>query len=66
LAELLLYSAGAKARVVDAQPMGFWDLWFPSAVEVVTGRGDFVVEVVDAGGGGFDCAVAMVVAEVID
>jgi hypothetical protein len=35
-------------------------------VEVVAGRGDFVVEVVDVGGGGFDCAVAMAVAEVID
>jgi hypothetical protein len=46
--------------------MGFWDLWCPSAVEVVAGRGDFVVEVVDAGGGGFYCAVAMAVEEVID
>jgi hypothetical protein len=46
--------------------MGFWDLWCPSMVEVVVGRGDFVVEVVDMVGGRFDCAVAMAVAEVID
>jgi hypothetical protein len=54
------------ARVVDAQPMGFWDLWYPSVVEVVAGRGDFEVEVVDAGGGGCDCAVAIAVADVVD
>jgi hypothetical protein len=48
------------ASVVDAQPVGFWDLWCPSAVEAVAGKGDFVVEVVDAAGEGFDCAVAMV------
>jgi hypothetical protein len=29
-------------------------------------RGDFEVEVVDAGGGGCDCAVAMAVVEVAD
>jgi hypothetical protein len=53
------------ARVVDAQPMDFWDLWFLSLMEAVAGRGDFVVEVVDMVGGGFDCAVAMAVAEVV-
>jgi hypothetical protein len=62
----MLYSAGAMARVVDARPMGFWDLWCPSAVEVVARRCDFVVEVVDASDGGFDCAVVMVVAEMVD
>jgi hypothetical protein len=46
--------------------IGFWDLLYPSAVEVVAGRGDFVVEVVDAGGKGFDCAAVMAVAEVVD
>jgi hypothetical protein len=46
--------------------MGFWDLWCPSAVEVVARRCDFVVEVVDASDGGFDCAVVMVVAEMVD
>jgi hypothetical protein len=56
----LLCSVGAMASVVDAQPVGFWDLWCPSAVEAVAGKGDFVVEVVDAAGEGFDCAVAMV------
>jgi hypothetical protein len=61
----LLYSAGAMARVVDAQPMDFWDLWCLSMMEAVAGRGDFVVEVVDMVGGGFDCAVAMAVAEVV-
>jgi hypothetical protein len=34
-------------------------------VEVVAGRGDFVVEVVDTIGGGFDYAVVMAVAEVV-
>jgi hypothetical protein len=51
------------SRVVDAWPMGFWDLWCPSAVEVVARRGYFVVEVADAGGGGFDCAVVMAVVD---
>jgi hypothetical protein len=60
----LLYSAGAVVRVVDVWPMGFWDLWCPSVVEVVAGRGDFVVDVVDVVGGGFDCVVVMVVVEV--
>jgi hypothetical protein len=64
--ESLLYSVGAMAQVVDAQPMGFWGLWCPYAVEVVAGRGDFMVEVVDVGGGGFDCAVAMAMAEVVN
>jgi hypothetical protein len=54
------------AQVIDAQPMGFWGLWWPSAAEVVAGRGDFVVEVVDMGGGGFDFAAAMAVGEVVD
>jgi hypothetical protein len=54
------------ARVVDARPMGFLDLWYPSVVEVVAGRGDFEVEVVGAGGGECDCAVAMAVVEVVD
>jgi hypothetical protein len=58
----LLYSAGAMAQVINARPMDFWDPWCPSAVEVVVGRGDFVVEMVD---GEFDYAVAMVVAEAI-
>jgi hypothetical protein len=34
-------------------------------VEVVAGRGDFVVEVVDMVGGGFDYAVVMAVVEVV-
>jgi hypothetical protein len=46
--------------------MGFWDLYYPSAVDVVAERGDFEVEVVNAGGGGRDCVVAKVVAEVVD
>jgi hypothetical protein len=66
LAESLLYSAGAMVRDVDAQPMGFWGLWYPSMVGVVAGRGDFEVEVVDLGGGGCDCAVVMAVVEVAD
>jgi hypothetical protein len=37
--------------------MGFWDLWYPSAVGVVAGGGDL-------GGGGCDCGVTM--AEVVD
>jgi hypothetical protein len=45
--------------------MGFWDIRCSSVVEVVAGRGDFAVEVVDASGGGFCCAVAMAVVEVI-
>jgi hypothetical protein len=52
LVESLLYSAGAMVRVVDAQPMGFLGLWYPSVVGVVARRGDFKVEVVDTGGGG--------------
>jgi hypothetical protein len=52
-------------RVVDAQPVGFWDLFCPSAVEVVAGKGDYAVEVVDMVSEGFDCAVAMAVAEVV-
>jgi hypothetical protein len=44
--------------------MCFWDLWCPSVVEVVAGTCDFLVKLVDAGGGGFDCAVTM--AEVVD
>jgi hypothetical protein len=48
-------------RVGDAQPMGFWDLWYPYAVGVVVGGGEF--EVADLGGGGCDCGVAM--AEVV-
>jgi hypothetical protein len=44
--------------------MGFWDLWYPSAVGVVVGGGEFEVEVADLGGGGCDCGVAMV--EVVD
>jgi hypothetical protein len=43
----------------------FWDLWCPSVVEVVAGRGDFVVEVVDVVDGGFDCVVVMAVVEVV-
>jgi hypothetical protein len=43
---------------------GFWDLWCLFAVDVVAGRIDFVVEVVDVVGGGFDFAMAMAVAEV--
>jgi hypothetical protein len=35
-------------------------------VHICGGRGDFEVEVVDAGGGGCDCVVAMAVAEVVD
>jgi hypothetical protein len=54
------------ARVVDARPMGFWGLWYPSVVGVVAGRGDFEVEVVDAGGGGCDCAVVMALVEVVE
>jgi hypothetical protein len=50
--ESLLYSAEAMVRVVDAWPMGFWGLWYLSAVEVVARRGDLEVEVVPAGGGG--------------
>jgi hypothetical protein len=53
-------------RVVNARPMSFLDLWYPSAVGVVVGKGDFEVEVVGAGGGECDCAVAMVVVEVVD
>jgi hypothetical protein len=53
-------------RVVGAWPMDFLDLWYPSAVEVVAGKGDFEVEVVGAGGGECDCAVMMVVVEVVD
>jgi hypothetical protein len=45
--------------------MCFWDLWCPSVVEVVAGRGDFVVEVVDVVDGGFDCVVVMAVVEVV-
>jgi hypothetical protein len=56
----VFFSTGAMARVVDAQPMGFWDLWYLFAVEVVARRGDFKVEVVDVGGGGCDCVVVMV------
>jgi hypothetical protein len=63
-AESLLYSAGVMERVGDARPMGFWDLWYPSAVGVVAGGGEFEVEVTDLGGGGCDCGVAM--AEVVD
>jgi hypothetical protein len=54
------------ARVVDARTMGFLDLWYPSAVEVVAESDDFEVEVVDVSGGECDCAVAMAVAEVVD
>jgi hypothetical protein len=45
--------------------MCFWDLWCPSVVEVVAGRSDFVVEVVDVVDGGFDCVVVMAVVEVV-
>jgi hypothetical protein len=45
--------------------VGFWDLWCPSAAEVVAGKGDSVVEVVDVVGEGFDCVVAMAVVEVV-
>jgi hypothetical protein len=61
----LLYSVGAMERVIDAQLAGFWDLWRLSVVEAVAGEDDFAVEVVDADGGGFDCAVVMVVAGVV-
>jgi hypothetical protein len=44
--------------------MGFWDLWYPSAVGVVAGGGEFEVEVVDLGGGG--CVCGVVTAEVVD
>jgi hypothetical protein len=27
----------------DAQPMGFWDLWYPYVVGVVAGGGEFEV-----------------------
>jgi hypothetical protein len=53
-------------RVVNARPMSFLDLWYPSAVGVVVGKGDFEVEVVGAGGGECDCVVAMVVVEAVD
>jgi hypothetical protein len=64
--ESLLYSAGAMAHVRDARPMGFLDLWYPFAVGVVAGGGDFEVEVAGVGGGGCDCGMAMMVAEVVD
>jgi hypothetical protein len=41
----LVCSVGAMGRVVDAQPVGFWDLWCPSVVEAVVGKGDFAMEV---------------------
>jgi hypothetical protein len=44
--------------------MGFWDLWYPSAMGVVARGGEFDVEVADLGGGGCDCGVVM--AEVVD
>jgi hypothetical protein len=44
--------------------MGFWALWYPSALGVVVGEGEFEVEVANLGGGGCDCGVAM--AEVVD
>jgi hypothetical protein len=62
--ESLLYSARAIERVRDARPMGFWDLWYPSAMGVVARGGEFDVEVADLGGGGCDCGVVM--AEVVD
>jgi hypothetical protein len=52
-------------RVVDIQPVGFWDLWCPSTVEVVAGRYDYTVELVDVVGKGFGYAVEMVVVEVV-
>jgi hypothetical protein len=61
----LLSSIGVMARVVDARPVGFWDLWCPSAQEALAGKGDFAVEVLDVVGEGFDCAVAMAAAEVV-
>jgi hypothetical protein len=61
----LLYSVGAMERVVDAQPVGFWDLWCLYVAEAVAGEDNFAVEVVDADGGGFDCAVVMVVVGVV-
>jgi hypothetical protein len=39
-------------------------IWYPSALGVVDGEGEFEVEVADLGGGGCDCGVAM--AEVVD
>jgi hypothetical protein len=54
------------AQVEDVWSMDFWDLYYPSAVDVVAERGNFDVEVVDAGGGGRDCVVVKVVAEVVD
>jgi hypothetical protein len=53
-------------RVVDARSMGFLDLWYPSVVNVVAGRGDFEVEMVGAVGGECDCEVVMTVVEVVD
>jgi hypothetical protein len=54
------------AHVRDARPMGFLDLWYPFAAGVVAGGGDFEVEVAGVGGGGCDCGMAMMVAEVVD
>jgi hypothetical protein len=60
----LLCSVGVIARVVDARPMDFWDLWCPSVVEMVAGEGGFAVEVVGMVCEEFDYVVAMVVEEV--
>jgi hypothetical protein len=43
--ESLLYNAGAMARVAEDRPMSFLDLWYPSAMGVVAGGGDFEVKV---------------------
>jgi hypothetical protein len=50
-------------QVVNIRPVGFWDLWCPSTVEVVTGRDGFAVEPVEVVGEGFGYAVEMVVME---
>jgi hypothetical protein len=62
---VLLCSLLAMAQVVDARPMGFWDLWCPSMVEAVAEKGDFAVEVVDVVGEGFDCAMVVAVIEMV-
>jgi hypothetical protein len=53
------------AQVVNVWPVGFWNIWCPSAVEVVVGRDGCAVEPVEVVGEGFGYAVEMVVVEVV-
>jgi hypothetical protein len=44
------------AQVVNVWPVGFWNIWCPSAVEVVVGRDGCAVEPVEVVGEGFSYA----------